>query len=449
MEVTATQTASLWKHSNFLKLWASETISSFGSQFSGLAIPLTAIYYLSDRCIVRAGPDACSYEFGILYAMGTLPFLLIGLFVGVWVDRHRRRPILVMSNLGRSALLASIPISFLAGALRLVGFPLLYGVSFLIGILTVFFDVSYQAYLPSLVQREQLVDANNRLEASRSTAQVTGPSIAGAVIQIITAPLAILLDALSFLGSAFSLSRINHEEAVASESERQPVRSEMREGLAVVLGDRRLWSIAGSTGTSNFFSSAMFALFILYAKSILGFTPLAIGLVFSVGSLGALAGVASAAPMAKRLGVGRAIVLSIAFSGPGLIAVYLAAAASSSSLALGTLAVSGSILVLVVAYLILSWSTVVYNVNQVSLRQAIVPLRLQGRLNATMRFLVWGTIPLGGLLGGVLGATIGIHNTIGVAALGGSLAFLWVLLSPVRGLKEIPKPTDETGEARA
>ncbi len=440
MEIATTQTRSLWRHSNFLKLWTSETISSFGGQFSGLAIPLTAFYYLRDLCVVKTGPNACSFEFGILAAMGTFPFLFIGLFVGVWVDWHRRRPILVMTNLGRAALFATIPIFFLAGALGLVGYPLLYTVAFLIGILTVFFDVAYQAYLPSLVQRDQLVDANGKLEASRSSAQVTGPSIAGAVIQIISAPIAISLDAISFLGSAFSLSRIDHKESVEQAQERPSVSSDIREGLAVVFGDRRLTSIAGSTGTSNFFSSAMFAIFVLYAVGLLGLTPFTLGLVFSIGSVGALVGVATAAPLARRIGVGPAIVLSIAMSGPGLIGVYLAAQAYSTKLAIGSLAVSGSILVLIIAQLTLSWSTVVYNVNQVSLRQAIVPLRLQGRLNATMRFLVWGTLPLGGLVGGILGATIGIHNTIGVAAVGGSLAFLWVLLSPVRGLERIPEP---------
>lgn len=441
MEVT-TEKVSLWHHSDFLKLWTSETISSFGGQFSGLAIQFTAVYYLAGQCLIRTGPDACSFEFGILSALGTLPFLLIGLLVGVWVDRHRRRPILVFSNVGRAALLASIPIFFLTGMLSLVGFWVLYAVSFLTGILTVFFDVAYQAYLPSLVRRDQLVDANGKLEASRSTAQVTGPSIAGAVIETITAPMAILVDALSFLGSAFSLSRISHKEAVAPRQEHSSVKSDIREGLAVVLGDKRLWSIAGSTGTSNFFSAVIFALFILYATATLGLTPLSVGLVFSIGSVGALAGVATAARVAKRVGVGPAIVLSMALSGPGLIGIYLTASVSAAQLSVGNVAIPGSVVVLVLAQLITSWSVVVYNVNQVSLRQAIVPLRLQGRLNATMRFLVWGTLPLGGLVGGILGATIGIHNTIGIGAVGGSLAFLWVLLSPVRGLKEIPPSTE-------
>ncbi len=440
MEATTQMVKSIWRHSDFLKLWVSETISSFGGQFSGLAIPLTAIYYLSDQCFVKTGPDACSYEFGILAATGSLPFLLIGLFVGVWVDRHRRRPILVISNLGRAIMLGSIPIAFLGGMLGLLGFPLLYGVSFLIGILTVFFDVAYQAYLPSLVRRDQLVDANSRLEASRSAAQVAGPSIAGVVIQLITAPIAIALDAISFLGSAFSLSRIRHEEEQAGKQEHPSVLSDIREGLAVVFNDRRLWSIAGSTGTSNFFSAAIFAIFLLYATGTLGMTPLTIGLVFSVGSVGALAGVATSARVAKRIGVGPTIIMSMAISGLGLGTLYFAASALSVSLSIGAISVSGSILVLIAAQLITSWSNVVYNVNQVSLRQAMVPLKLQGRLNATMRFFVWGTIPLGGLTGGILGATISIQSTIGVGALGGSFAFLWVLLSPVRNLRNMPEP---------
>lgn len=442
MEVT-TEQVSLWRHSDFLKLWASETVSSFGGQFSGLAIPIAAIYYLKNQCLVPSGPDACSYEFGILAATGTLPFLLIGLLVGVWVDRHQRKPILVLSNVGRAALLVSIPVFFLAGMLGIVGFPLLYGVSFMIGILTVFFDVAYQAYLPSLVRRDQLVDANGKLEASRSTAQVTGPSIAGAVIELITAPIAILLDAFSFLGSAFSLSRIGRREEVVNQGQQHhSVISDVREGLVVVLGDRRLWSLAGAIGTFNLFSQAVFALFVLYATASLGLTPIIIGLVFSIGSVGALVGVATAARVATRLGVGPAIVLSAAISGPGLIGIYVATFALTTQFTFESITVSGSIIVLIVAQLITSWSIVVYNVNQLSLRQSMVPLRLQGRLNATMRFLVWGTIPIGGLVGGILGATIGIHNTIGVGALGGSLAFLWLLISPVRRLKEIPAPTE-------
>ena len=435
MEVT-TQRVSLWRHSNFLKLWTSETISSFGGQFSQVAMPFVAIPIL----------HATSSELGILQAASTAPFLIFGLLVGVWADRHRRRPIMVVANIGRFILLGSIPVAFLAGRLSL---PLLYLVSFLIGVLTVFFDVAYQAYLPSLVQRSQLVEANSKLEASRATATVAGPGIAGFVVGIVTAPFAIALDALSFLGSALSLSRIHQEEERTPRVEKPSMLSEIREGLAVVFSDRRLRSIAGSTGTSNFFSSAIAPVATLYlvdpelaTRNLgLGLDSLVFGLIFAVGSVGGLIGAILAGRLAARVGVGYTIIGSMFISGIGLFSFYLA----TPDLAIPLLAVGGtaltlSVLVLMVGQFATFLSAVVYNINQVSLRQAIVPLKLQGRMNATMRFLVWGTIPLGALVGGILGVIIGIRPTILIMAVGGSLAFLWVLVSPVRGLKEVPEP---------
>ncbi len=430
VETTTTRTLSLWRHSNFLKLWASETISQFGTQFSGLAIPLTAVLLLK----------ADSTQMGILAAVATVPFLVFGLLIGVWVDRHKRRRIMVTANLFRGVLLGLIPLAALTSTLTVLGLPLLYGVSFLIGVLTVFFDVSYQAYLPSLVEREQLVEGNSKLEASRSTAQVVGPSIAGLAIQLITAPIAIAVDTCSYFASAFSLSRISHDEQVLDPPSRPSVMSDMREGLGVVLKGIRLRSIAGSTGTSNLFSSAMFAIIILYFATVLGLTAFAIGVIFSIGSLGALAGVLFASKIAKRIGVGPAIVGSMFVSGPGLIAFYFASPEwSFPVLNIGKFPVTLSMILLMAGSFVISFATVVYNINQVSLRQAIVPLRLQGRMNASMRFLVWGTIPLGSLAGGILGTVLGLRAAIGIGALGGSLAFLWVLLSPVRSLRTIPE----------
>ncbi len=438
MEVT-TRTVSLWHHASFVKLWISETVSSFGSQFSGVALPLTAIYVLHVN----------SLEQGILFAAGTAPFLLLGLLVGVWVDRHHRRPILVFSNIGRGIILGTIPLTFLAGMLS---FSLLVVVSFSIGVLTVFFDVAYQAYLPSSVERSQLTEANSKLEASRATSQVAGPGAAGILVDFISrplAPLAVGVDAVSFLVSALSLGRIGHQEESPRVASRPSVTTEMREGLAVVFGDKRLRSIAGSTSTSNFFSSALFPVAVLYMNDPdlavqglgLGLSALAFGLTFAVGAVGGLVGALYARSFAGRVGVGPAIVASILIGGVGAFAFYLA----TPSLSIVLVSVLGfpltySLLILMAGSFIVFFSTVVYNVNQVSLRQAIVPLRLQGRLNATMRFLVWGTLPLGALLGGALGVIIGIRSTILFAAAGGSLAFLWVLLSPVRRLREIPEP---------
>ena len=389
---------------------------------------------------------ATSSELGILQAASTAPFLIFGLLVGVWADRHRRRPIMVVANIGRFILLGSIPVAFLAGRLSL---PLLYLVSFLIGVLTVFFDVAYQAYLPSLVQRDQLVEANSKLEASRATATVAGPGIAGFVVGIVTAPFAIALDALSFLGSALSLSKIHQQEEMTARTHNPSMLSEIREGLAVVFSDRRLRSIAGSTATSNFFSSAIAPVATLYlvdpelaASNLgLGLDSLVFGLIFAVGSVGGLIGALLAGRLAARVGVGYAIIGSMLISGIGLFSFYLATPALAIPLlVVGGTALTLSVLVLMIGQFATFLSAVVYNINQVSLRQAIVPLRLQGRMNATMRFLVWGTLPFGALVGGILGVIIGIRPTILIMAVGGSLAFLWVLLSPVRSLKEVPEP---------
>ena len=233
METTAVQ-KSLWQNHNFLMLWTSDTISQFGSQFTGLALPLTAIIILNTN----------STELGILTFAGTIPWVLFGLLVGVWVDRHRKRRIMVTSNILRGSLLALIPVAAVLGMITRLGIPFLYAVSFVVGLLQVFFDVTYQSYLPSLVPRDQLVEGNRNLQASASTAQVAGPTIAGIVISILTAPIAIAIDACSFFASAFALGRIDHEEIIDEKISKPSVGSDIREGLRVVLGDKRLRMIA-------------------------------------------------------------------------------------------------------------------------------------------------------------------------------------------------------------
>ncbi len=407
----------LWRHTDFMRLWMAQTISVFGSQFSALALPLIAAITL------RASPG----EMGILSAVETAPFLLIGLFAGVWVDRVPRRPVLIAGDLGRAAVLGVVVAIALAGALRM---PHLYVLGFLMGILTVFFDVAYQAYLPALVSRGQLVEGNSKLEASRSTAQLTGPGVAGAVIQAVSASAAIALDALSFLASGALIGTIRTKEERPAASARASMWGEIREGLGLVVGNRLLRSIAGCTGTANFFSSAVFALFILFATRELKLTPAALGLIFSLGNVAGLAGALTAGRLGSRLGIGRAIVLASFVSGLGMIPIVVATPDLAFPL-------------LVLGALIFSFGNPVYNINQVSLRQAITALRLQGRMNATMRFLVWGTMPLGGLVGGALGELLGLRPAMIVGAIGGMLAFLWVFASPVRALERIPEVVGE------
>ena len=441
MQESEVEKTSLWRNRNFTSLWASETISQFGSQFTGLALPLTAIIILG----------ASAEELGILGFTATVPWLLFGLLVGVYVDRHHKKRIMVTSNILRGSLLALIPITAAVGFITRLGIPFLYALTFFIGFLQVFYDVTYQAYLPSLVRRDELVDGNSKLQGSASTAQVAGPPIAGIVIGILTAPITIAIDACSFFASAFSLSRIDHEELMDETAIRPSVRTDIREGLHVVLSDSRLRVIAGCTGTSNFFSTALQVIIPLYfvlqtpdglgvSKTLLGVT---LGIIFSIGSVGALVGVAVATRLASRIGVGPAIILSAAIFGIAALPYYLSGSLVANPLfSIAGLNVNWWMIALMAGQFIVSIGVVVYNINQVSLRQAIVPIRLQGRMNATMRFLVWGTIPLGALAGGLLGTFLGLRAAVGISILGVTLAFVWVLLSPVRSLSKIPEPLE-------
>jgi MFS family permease len=404
----------LWRHRDFLLLWVGQSVSRLGDQFTGLAIPVIAVF------ILGAGP----FEMGLLGFAGTLPFLLFGLLVGVWVDRRQRRSILILADLGRGAMIASIAILGLAGLLHMA---YLYVLSFLIGILTVFFDVAYQAYLPALVDRNRLVDANSKLETSNSLAGTGGPALAGAVIEWFKAPVAMVFDAASFFVSALTLGLIRKREPTPDPKERRSILVEIREGLQVVLKEPRLRHIAACTAWSNFFSSAVFsALLILYLKDALGFTPISLGLLFTVGSVGGIIGALTSNRIAKRIGVGPSIIWgAVLFSIPTLPLPFVTGI-------LAFPAIAAMFFVSIVGNLL-------YNINQVSFRQAIVPVRLQGRLNATMRTIVWGTLPLGAIAGGVLGDTIGLRPAIILGLAGGALSFLWVLFSPVRAIREMPE----------
>ncbi len=411
----------LWRHSDFLKLWSAETVSQLGSQVSGLALPLIAVISL----------DVSVFKVAALGTIEFMPFLLFTLPAGVWVDRLRRRPILIAGDLLRAGLLVSVPVAYAFDALTIWQ---LYVVGFFTGICTVFFDVAYQSYLPSLVSRDRLVEGNSKLEVSRSASQIGGPSFAGVLIGWLGAPVAVLVDAVSFVGSALFLFGIRKSETDpnAGGDERRSMRAEMGEGLRFVLGHRYLRSIAASTSTFNFFGSVWGAIFIVYAVRTLHMSPLLIGVVFSVASTGFLVGALFANKISERIGVGRAIVWSTATY---VVAVLVPLAPQDKYRAIPFL---------VVAQLVTSAAVVIYNVNQVSLRQALCPERLQGRMNAVMRFLVWGTIPLGNLTGGALATTVGLHTTIWIGVLGSLLAALPVFLSPVRQVQRIPEQVEES-----
>jgi predicted MFS family arabinose efflux permease len=309
-------------------------------------------------------------------------------------------------------------------------------VAFVNGVLTVFFDVAYQAYLPSIVERDQLVEGNSKLEGSRATAQLAGPGLAGGLIQLVGAPLAIIADAVSYVGSALFVFLIRRPEPPIEvhPDGKQKIRKEIAEGLRYVLKNPLLRAIAACTGSSNLFSQIAFAVLILYAVRNLHLTPGAIGLIFGIGNVGALLGAFTGSAIARKLGVGPTIVLSAIIFGPPWLLIPLASPSFPYPYLIG-------------AMLIGSFGGVIYNVNQVGLRQAITPLRMQGRMNATMRFMVWGTIPIGAFIGGLLGSTIGLRPTLWIGAIGSCLTFLPVAFSPVRSLERIPELSDETAEA--
>jgi len=406
----------LWRHRDFQRLWFGDTVSQFTAQVTQLALPTVAILLLG----------ASAFQMGLLGTLQLLSFPTLGLFVGVWADRHRRRPIMIVANLGRMFALGSIPILTILGLLSL---NLLYVVAVITGVCTVFFDVSYQSYLPVLIDKADLVEGNSKLQLSASVGQVAGPALAGFLIDLVGAAKAIAVDAGGFLTSALALLSIRKPETKPQSSASPDFFGEMKEGARVVLGSRVLSSIAGCTATSNLGSSMAFVVLLIFAYRDLKLSPSLVGVIFSIGSLGVLFGAWVAGSTAKKLGLGRSIAIS-SIGSIGILIVPLALYEHPVLVLAGGQLISGAL-------------TAIYNINQVSLRQAITPDRLQGRMNATMRTIVWGTIPLGSFLGGVLGESIGVVLTIALGATISILALFWILLSPVIHLKSIPEQTRE------
>ena len=406
----------LWRHPDFLKLWAGESVSVFGSQVTVLAVPTVAIL------ILHAGP----FQVGILSALEFLAFPTLGLVAGVYADRLRRRPIMIICDIGRALALGSIPVAFL---LNLLTLEQLYFVALLTGIFTVFFDVSYQSYLPALVDRPNLIEGNTKLEITRSTAQVAGPAAAGFLIQLIGGAKAVAVDAVSFFLSALALASITKPEPEPRPSTASGASGfipEMREGIDVVFRNPILWRIAACTATTNLGSNMVFgAVFLVFAYRQLHLSAGVVGVVFALSSVGALAGAFLAGWVARRLGIGPTLGVMVIVGGLALLATPLALVGVPAVI----LATTGFIEGLTIP---------IYNINQVSLRQAITPDRVQGRMNATMRTIVWGTIPLGAFIGGILGTSIGLVQTIVLGGILSTLAASWIVLGPVIRLREQP-----------
>lgn len=378
---------------------------------------------------------ATPFEVGLVSSALTSSFLLLGLPAGALVDRMRRRRVLIAADLGRAVALALLPLSAALGVLPL---PLLYGVALGYSALTVFFDVAYQSYLPSLVGWDRLVEGNAKLAATQSVAQMTGPMLGGFAAQILGASNAVIANAVCFAWSAVWITRIRRREPRPVPRRDRHLGREIVEGLRFVLGDRLLRAIAACTGPVNLYRTASQAMVIVLLSRELRLASGTIGLFFTIGAAGGAVGAFFARRIAAVVGQGRVIWMSAAAAGAFALLVPLAQ-------------VGWRLWLAAAGEFGLTFGATVYDVAQVSFRQALCPERLLGRMNATMRFLVWGTMPIGGLLGGALAAAIGVRPVLWLAAAGMALGFLPVFLSPLRAMRRLPtaprEPVTESAES--
>lgn len=402
----------LWHNKDFTKLWTGDTVTQFTGQVTSLAIPTIAILTL----------NVSSVQLGILSALGFVAFPTLGLFAGVLMDRVRRKRVMIVVNIIRLLALATIPLAYFLGLLSLLQ---LYTISFLTGLCSLFFDVAYQSYLPTLVEKDNLVEGNQKLQLSASAAQVFGPSIASMLMGLLGAALSIIVDVLGFLISVITLASIRKTEQSAAKVDRKFF-SEMKEGIRVVIGNSLLWTQAGCTATINLGTSMFGVVILLYAYRILGISKSTIGFAFSIGAVGFLIGVLLSSRIVRQLGLGNAVLISTILNFGLLLCIIPLGDFSIISVGLGLL--------------LSNMGVPIYNINQVSLRQIITPIELQGRMNATMRTVVWGTIPAGSFIGGLLATEIGIVATILVSSMVAGLSFIWIWLGPTIKLRNQPEP---------
>lgn len=400
----------LYRNSDFIKFWSGQSISLVGSQVTALALPLTAAITL----------QATAMQMGVLTAIQYAPFLLIGLFVGVWVDRLRRRPILIAANLGRGLLLGLIPVAALLGVLNI---GQLYALGFLTGVLTVFFDVAYVSYLPGLVGREQLVEGNSKLQISFSTAAFVGPGLAGVLVQWLTAPVAIAVDAVSFFVSAVFLCLIRRHEPEPPPVSQRGVWSEIREGLRPLISDPITLAIMVGTATSNFFINLQIAVRLLYITRDLRLGPAMLGFMFATASIGGLVAAVFARKISRFAGIG-----------PTLICTQLLVGISALALPLAGGGYWTIIIIIMASMVLWGFAMMTYDITEISFRQFITPDTLLGRVSASRRLVTWGVALPGALLGGVLGETLGFRTTLFIGGGGVVCAALWTIFSPTRNL---------------
>jgi predicted MFS family arabinose efflux permease len=403
----------------FQKLWVGQTISAVGSAVTLVALPLTAAFTLS------ATPE----EMGFLNAAGWLPYLFFAVFAGAWSDRLRRKPILIVTDVVRALVLVTIPIAAFAGALRIEH---VLAAAFVAGSMTVLFRAAYGPFLPVLVGRELLVEANARLALSDSVARVAGSSLAGIMVQLFTAPFAILLDALSFIVSAISVALIRVAESPPPRAARRSIWVEIAEGMRVLLSNKFARSV---TITSLLFTATITvgdAVWVLYVTRDLGLDGALVGAVYAIGGVASVAGATLVQRTTARFGIGPSMVGAV---------LFFTFAAALQLIAAGPPIVAAAYLATSAA--VRSFCAAVFNVSSSSTFQGSMPDRMLGRVGGAAQLLGLGSIPIFAVAGGLLGAHVGLWNTLAISIAGQFVAFLYVATSPLRAIRttaDLPAP---------
>ncbi|HEX6869390.1 MAG TPA: MFS transporter [Candidatus Limnocylindrales bacterium] len=419
---TPSVTSGLWSQADFRRFWGADVVSKIGDATSVLALPLTAILVL----------DASPFEVGLIGVAQLAAAVLIGLPAGALVDRiGRRRPVMIGADLGRAIALATIPLAWFLGVVTIAQ---LLAVAAVNAALAAFFDVASSALVPRLVGRSNLIDANAKLAVGRSAAEVSGPAIAGALISAVGAPLAILFDGVSFVASALMLRRVSVDDSASGGEPDQPmattmsrpsVRSDVATGLRFVAHQPYVRAVVATAFIANLTRTMAFTVLLIAAVREAGLSPAEIGLAFAIGNVGFFVGGLTARAYTRRLGVGRAMVVSVLCFGPAMTLVAVAPTDMLVYAITGMLFVNG-------------FGIATHSVNQVSLRQAVTPTELLARVAAVTRLVITSALPLGAAIGGTLGSIVGLHETLVVGTVGLYLAALPYLVSPVRSLRSLP-----------
>ena len=418
-----TEKSPLLNQANFRWLWAGQAISVLGSQLSGLALPVFAVTLL----------NVTPQQLGFLGTADNLAFLVFALLAGAWVDRWVKRRVMIVADVVRMLCVGAIPMLYFAGLFQ---YWQLLVLGAMIGTATVFFDVASQSFIPILFKDDEIGTANSALETSGQIAGTGGPSLVGALLTVLQAPFLLVADAVSFLVSAITLSIIRDKEVKALVESRRPLKTEIGEGMKFVWQQPLIRRISFTTATSNLFTSLGAVLFPIFALRYLGMSVAVLGLVWSIAAVGGLLGAMFASKLMRLIGEGQLIVVSCFVSGFGFALNPLSA----------LLPHQYSPILICIGEFLVSFTALTYNITQVSARQRLCPKPLLGRMNASIRFMVWGVMPIGSFIGGLIGEQFGVVTALSVGAVGNLFAALWIFFSPLRSMTNMPSAPDENSK---